>query len=166
MPTANYRNTPGGIPIPATLSIELGRLITARNEAVGYRFVSDLPFKGRGNHNLDAFESGGARRAARRSKDDGDGSVRLDLRQHHPHGGPVMMGAPCVSCHNSHPESPTKDWKVGDVRGIQEITVHQPIAANILSFKYLLLYFALAGADRHHVHRAATAPAGRASPAP
>ena len=49
------------------------------------------------------------------------------------------MGQVCVSCHNSHPDSPKRDWKVGDVRGIQEISVHQPIAANVLSFKYLLL---------------------------
>lgn len=26
----------------------------------------------------------------------------------------------CVACHNTHPESPRKDWKVGDVRGIVE----------------------------------------------
>ena len=54
------------------------------------------------------------------------------------------MGAPCVSCHNSHPESPKKDWKVGDVRGIQEVTIAQPIAANLFSFKYLFAYFVLA----------------------
>jgi class 3 adenylate cyclase len=34
---------------------------------------------------------------------------------------------------------------VGDVRGIQEISIGQPIAANVLSFKYLLAYFTLAG---------------------
>ena len=54
------------------------------------------------------------------------------------------MGPVCVSCHNTHPDSPKTDWKVGDVRGIQEISVVQPIAANVLSFKYLLVYFALA----------------------
>jgi hypothetical protein len=26
-----------------------------------------------------------------------------------------------VACHNTHPESPKTDWKVGDVRGVQEI---------------------------------------------
>ena len=31
---------------------------------------------------------------------------------------PVIMGAACVSCHNSHPESTKRDWKVGDVRGL------------------------------------------------
>ena len=57
---------------------------------------------------------------------------------------PVIMGPACVSCHNIHPESPKRDWKVGDVRGIQEVSITQPIAANIFSFKYLLAYFALA----------------------
>jgi class 3 adenylate cyclase len=146
VPTSNYRNVPGGIPIPATLSIELGKLITSRNEAVKYRFVSDLPFKGRESHNLDAFE-GGALAALRQdpktpvvqvSGSIFDSRIRM--------AGPVMMGAACVACHNSHPDSPKQDWKVGDVRGIQEISVEQPIATNLLSFKYLLIYFALAAA--------------------
>jgi class 3 adenylate cyclase len=59
---------------------------------------------------------------------------------------PVIMGATCVNCHNTHPESPKRDWKVGDVRGIQEVIVSQPIAVNLFSFKYLLIYFALIGA--------------------
>jgi class 3 adenylate cyclase len=54
------------------------------------------------------------------------------------------MGEACVNCHNSHPDSPKTDWKVGDVRAIQEISIRQPIAANILSFKYLLAYLVLA----------------------
>jgi adenylate cyclase len=57
------------------------------------------------------------------------------------------MGAACVACHNSHPESPKRDWKVGDVRGIQEIAISQPIVANIFSFKYLLAYFAFMAAS-------------------
>src|SRR5215204_834512 len=147
VPSANYRDVPGGIPIPATLSIELGKLITARSEAVKYRFVSDLPFKGRENHNLDTFETG-ALRLLRQNPNTpvvevSDSIFDSNIRM----AGPIMMGAPCVTCHNAHPDSPKKDWKVGDVRGIQEISVEQPIAANILSFKYLLLYFLLAAAS-------------------
>ena len=59
---------------------------------------------------------------------------------------PVVMGAACVDCHNAHPESPKHDWKVGDVRGIQEVIITQATASNILSFKYLLTYFALMAA--------------------
>ncbi len=67
-----------------------------------------------------------------------DGRVRLVA--------PVMMGETCVNCHNSHPESPKHDWKVGDVRGIQEVIVDQPIASNLFSFKWLIGYFGVMAA--------------------
>ena len=31
------------------------------------------------------------------------------------------MEAGCVSCHNTHPDSPKTNWKLGDVRGVLEI---------------------------------------------
>ena len=43
----NYEAVPGAIPIPATLSLELGRVIGAQQENINYRFVSDFPFKNR-----------------------------------------------------------------------------------------------------------------------
>src|SRR5690349_1272270 len=56
MVTHNYRDISGAIPIPATLSIELGKRISAQDGSVKYRFVSDMPFKGREPHPLDDFE--------------------------------------------------------------------------------------------------------------
>ena len=53
------------------------------------------------------------------------------------------MAQACVNCHNSHPESSKVDWKVGDVRGIQEVSITEPIGDNIFAFKYLLAYFVL-----------------------
>src|SRR5258707_11473853 len=52
----NYQNVPGAIPIPATLSLELGRVIGEQQSNITYRFISDYPFKGRPPHDLDAFE--------------------------------------------------------------------------------------------------------------
>lgn len=143
-PTHNYRNVPGAIPIPATLSIELGKLISAHDGTVKYRFVSDLPFKGREPHQLDAFERGAIASLRRQPGEPVvevagsvlDRSVRIAT--------PVLMGEACVGCHNVHPDSPRHDWKVGDVRGIQEISVVQPLEANILAFKHLMVYFVLA----------------------
>src|SRR5580704_6080009 len=43
----NYMDTPGAIPIPATLSIELGQVISGSQNNIVYRFISDYPFKGR-----------------------------------------------------------------------------------------------------------------------
>src|SRR6476661_7934244 len=53
----NYETIPGAIPIPATLSLELGRVISEQQRNINYRFVSDFPFiKNRTPHQLDAFE--------------------------------------------------------------------------------------------------------------
>src|SRR4029077_9371011 len=46
----NYMDVPGAIPIPATLSLELGGVISAQQSSVGYRFISDFPFQGRPSH--------------------------------------------------------------------------------------------------------------------
>jgi len=140
----DYESTPGAIPIPATLSLELGKVIGAQQSNISYRFVSDYPFKSRAPHQLDAFERDALARLRNDASENVVGastgllsdSVRLVA--------PVVMGQACVACHNSHPDSPKRDWKVGDVRGIQEVAITQPIAANLFSFKFLLTYFVLA----------------------
>jgi signal transduction histidine kinase/CheY-like chemotaxis protein len=137
----NYKDVPGAIPIPATLSLELGKVVADQQSNITYRFISDYPFNGRAPHELDAFEKNALavlradpkQTLTETSWSALSGNVRLVA--------PVMMGRSCVACHNSHPDSPKKDWKVGDVRGIQEVIVGASMAANILVFKYLLSYF-------------------------
>ena len=141
--THNYETIPGAIPIPATLSIELGRVISDQQHNITYRFVSDFPFKNRARHSLDDFETNALaslrndpnQQLTKVSSSMFNDRVRLIA--------PVVMGAVCVKCHNAHPESQKRDWKVGDVRGIQEIAISQAIPSNIFSFKYLLAYFIL-----------------------
>src|ERR1700735_592104 len=142
----NYEKIPGAIPIPATLSLELGKVISEQQHNITYRFVSDYPFANRAPHPLDQFEADALRRlrenpnqmfSADTTSLFGD-KVRLVA--------PVVMAAPCVACHNSHPESPKHDWKVGDVRGLQEVTITQPIGTDLFAFKYLLAYFVLVAA--------------------
>ena len=142
----NYEDIPGAIPIPATLSLELGRVISERQHNITYRFVSDYPFANRAAHPFDQFEKDSLRRLRENSNQvlTFDSSslfvdrVRLIA--------PVVMAAACVGCHNTHPESPKRDWKVGDVRGLQEVTITQPISGNLFAFKYLLAYFVLVAA--------------------
>ena len=146
-PARNYEDVDGGIPIPATLSIELGRVIGEKGGNIGYRFVSDNVFTGRASHQLDAFEMS-ALAAMRQSGKPGQSFTEISgslLKRKIRMAVPVIMGTSCVTCHNKHALSPKRDWKVGDVRGIQSITIEQPIAANLFSFKYLLLYLLGAG---------------------
>ena len=142
----NYQAIPGAIPIPATLSLDLGRVISEKQKNISYRFVSDYPFQNRAQHVLDDFEKNALSKLRANPNQllaDNSNSIftdRIRLIS------PILMSSPCVSCHNTHPESPKRDWKIGDVRGIQEISVAQPIALNIFSFEYLLIYFALVAA--------------------
>ncbi len=141
--THNYESIPGAIPIPATLSLELGRVISEKQNTITYRFVSDYPFRNRKPHDLDGFERDALLKLRADSKQlvtEVDESLYRDRVRLI---APVIMGQACVNCHNSHVESMKTDWRVGDVRGIQEVSIVQPFADNILSFKYLLGYFVL-----------------------
>jgi eukaryotic-like serine/threonine-protein kinase len=119
----DYIDHVGAIPLPATFTIDLGKQLAKQNESgVQVRLYSDYPFKTR--------KDGGPR-------DDFEAEALTQLRNspEHPYysfeefqGKPVLryaiarrMEATCLSCHNFHPDSRRKDWKVGDVRGVLEI---------------------------------------------
>jgi adenylate cyclase len=141
--TSKYADIPGAIPIPATLSLELGKVIGEQQANIAYRFVSDLPFKNRPIHPMDAFETQALASLRANPKQTITDVERTGFINTFRLVTPVIMGEACVKCHNTHPESPKTDWKVGDVRAIQEVTITQPFAHNIFAFKYLLAYFLL-----------------------
>lgn len=142
----NYRDVPGAIPIPATMAIELGERISEKVTNVRYGLVSDFPFKTRAERKLDAFEIGALRRL-RRTPDDKVYEVSNSLFNRRMRlATPVIMRQPCVDCHNTHPDIPKHDWKIGDVRGLQIVSVILPITSNIFAFKYILIYMAIATA--------------------
>src|SRR5690349_18524538 len=93
----NYEAIPGAIPIPATLSLELGRVISEQQHDIAYRFVSDFPFKNRVPHAFDDYEKY-ALAALRNDPDqkitDVSWSVFSDRVRLI---APVIMGAACVS---------------------------------------------------------------------
>jgi adenylate cyclase len=122
--THDYANIAGAIPLPATYLIELSKSISQQNPGMSVKLYSDYPFPWR-------KQEGGAK--------DGFEAEALQYLRQHPketftrvetfQGRPALrfaqadiMKPSCVSCHNSHPDSPKKDWKVGDVRGVLEIT--------------------------------------------
>jgi len=145
----NYRDVHGGIPIPATLSIELGALFdnAHRDGRISYQFLSDYPFAKRISPPLDAFQ----REATQAFREDpnrktysqliGNGLGRSTYRL----ATPIHMRAACVTCHNSHPDSPKRDWKVGEVRGIQEVSVRGIQVEGFGNLSSLFAYVAVVG---------------------
>jgi adenylate cyclase len=142
----DYEAIPGAIPIPSTMSLELGKVVGDQQQNINYRFVSDQPFKNRAPHVLDDFEKNALATLRAQphqviiaaSHSAFSDRVRLIA--------PVIMEQACVDCHNARSDSYKHDWKVGDVRGIQEIDIGQAIAGSAFSFKYLLAYFIFMGA--------------------
>lgn len=142
--TERYREVPGGVPIPATLSIELGEVIgqDARSDASTFAFVSDAPFRNRSRPELDPFQQ----QALRAFREDSalEEFFRVDRRLGLPDrlrfAIPVRMEAACVACHNHHPDSPVRTWKVGDVRGLQDVSVHVALGAQVGESVVLGLY--------------------------
>ncbi|OUL17514.1 adenylate/guanylate cyclase domain-containing protein [Nostoc sp. 106C] len=123
--THNYLIKEGAIPPPATYAIELGKNISKQQNGMAVRLYSDYPFPWR-------KAEGGPR-------DDFEQKALTYLRQHPEeknfsrlekkdgrslwrYGESVRMEPSCVACHNTDPNSPKRDWQVGDVRGVLAIT--------------------------------------------
>lgn len=120
--THDYHVKEGAIPLPATLSIKLGKSIREKVPGADVRLFSDLPFSFRKDGGprddfektaLDLFKQDPSRPYVRFDEVNGLWSIRYAT--------PDIMQISCVECHNNHPQSPKKDWKVGDVRGVLEV---------------------------------------------
>jgi hypothetical protein len=110
------------LPLPATFLTEVGLDVSAGESGMQVRHYSDYPFRSR--------KHGGPRDDLERQA-----LARLRANPDEPfahfetaQGRQVLryftarrMRASCVDCHNHHPDSTKRDWKVGDVRGVLEI---------------------------------------------
>jgi adenylate cyclase len=121
--THDYASRKDTIPLPATLTHDLGKRFSERSESgVQVRLYSDFPFRSRPDGGpKDDFER---EALARLRENPGQPYYRFEDFQ----GRPVLryatarrMQETCVHCHNNHPDSTRRDWKEGDVRGVLEI---------------------------------------------
>ena len=120
--THDYKSRDNALPLPATLTIELGHYLSQVDGGTQVRLYSDLPFPWReGERQLDEFQ----KQALAHLKT----NPRMPfVREEVLNGQRVLryaqadrMLSGCVTCHNQYPSSPKTDWKVGDVRGALEI---------------------------------------------
>ncbi len=139
--TAHYLEHPGGIPIPAKFSLELGQIVGNDQSTYRYRFISKFPFRGTAPHPFDAFENAALESLEKNPHQALTNVSWNGMTSRVSYVTPIVMQAGCVACHNANPDSTKHDWKVGDVRGIQELIVTEPVAYNIGDFRYLLIYF-------------------------
>jgi adenylate cyclase len=122
--THDYPKIKGAIPVPATFLMELGYHLSEKSEGMEVRSYSDYPFPWRQKEGgaRDAFEQEALkylrkypRQIFARKEDDYQGHSVFRYAE------ADILEPSCVACHNTHPDSPKTDWKVGDVRGVLEV---------------------------------------------
>lgn len=118
------------IPLPATFVHDISEIF--QNEKIGTKLhlYSKFPFPNRKDRVLDEYQKSAIEELTKNPEqpyvraylDEGKERVRVAVAD-------KMVAETCVGCHNSRPDSPFTQWKLGDVRGILEIDT--PISEDV-----------------------------------
>jgi hypothetical protein len=116
----------GDLPLPAQFVLETGRLVAKQPNGIRFRLISSWPINKR-NSPATEFE----RAALTKILDNTnlpyagvttDGRARV-FQAVYPD---KALSSQCADCHNVHPDSPKRDFKVGDVMGGMLVTIPLP----------------------------------------
>jgi methyl-accepting chemotaxis protein len=110
------------IPLPATMIHDLSVLLSKQDTTLN--LYSGYPFPNRKERRLDAFQqmawdylsNNPQGFLSQNETRDGKNIVRVAVAD-------TMASQACVDCHNASAGSPKRDWKLGDVRGVLEVTM-------------------------------------------
>jgi signal transduction histidine kinase/DNA-binding NarL/FixJ family response regulator len=141
----DYKDTPHTLPLPATLMIDFGKFLGQKESNTTLSVYSDHPFHWRvEERRLDSFQTEALTHFS-------TGATAPYVREDIRNGQSILryaqadrLQASCVACHNSHPMSPKTDWKVGDVRGVLELSaplseLNLTVATLIRNIFYLIV---------------------------
>jgi diguanylate cyclase (GGDEF)-like protein len=130
--SAEYHEIPGGIPNPATFSIELAERLSDRKQGSIVKLYSDYPFPNRRSTGgpQDDFEREALAYLRQNPYASFYRKEKLGDRLTFRYAEAVRLKPSCVACHNTLPSSPKRDWQVGEVRGVVAIT--QPLDSILL----------------------------------
>jgi len=118
----NHRNDPNAIPLPATLIHDLSEELSEAGTSL--KLYSLYPFPNRAERVNDEFANSAWQALSKNVEQtfsqvetiNNRVNVRVAVAD-------TMVSDACVSCHNTHPQTPKNDWKLGDLRGVLEINI-------------------------------------------
>ncbi len=144
------------VPLPATLVHDLGALFTD-GTSNSVQMYSNFPFPNRKERILDKFQQDALAFVLKNPK-------KIFTREDTIAGKKVFRTAipdylsanSCVNCHNFRPDTPKDTWRLGDVRGVIEVTIpledslgsaknltYSIVAFILFNFSILALYYFL-----------------------
>lgn len=140
--STDYALHPDTLPTPATFAIEVSE--AASTDDITVRMFSERPFKQRKNTAIprNAIEKEALDRLIA-----GDENYIYSDRERFIYAAPVIMvDQSCVDCHNNHPDSSYKQWKVGDMRSaiMGEIKIQRSSVSYLWVIMLVVLLIAIA----------------------
>jgi len=112
----DWRSEHGKLPLPAQMFRMGAEKVLSASDGFSYLLLSPWPINPQNRARTDAERSGLDQIA--RSSQPVYASEVLDGKRYFVAVYPdVAVGEACVRCHNKHPDSPRRDFKVGDVMG-------------------------------------------------
>jgi hypothetical protein len=120
---AEHWRQENALPLPAQFLIETGRLVEESGVGIKYRLASLWPIYVWNNAQSD-FERKGLEAVAENPERPFTGFVRIGReRFFQAVYADRAVGHACAECHNQHPNSPRRDYKLNDVMGGIVITI-------------------------------------------
>lgn len=121
MVSHDHKDKANTVPIPATFIHDIGDVL--QDKSFDLNFYSPYPFSNRQGRKMDEFGEAAwsslinqpSNAFVKSEEHNGQTTIRIAVAD-------TMSKQLCVSCHNSHPLSTKTDWKLGDLRGILEIS--------------------------------------------
>ena len=134
------------IPAPVSLSIAMEKELEKNGAESSIRVLSSFPWPWRQDRALDPFETQALAALEQAPEEPFQRLEEQDGVMVYRSAVPVFMEESCVSCHNGHSDSPKTDWEVGELRGIQSVTIPATASAGsgFSSFNNLILLLAAA----------------------
>ncbi len=127
----NHKQEQNKIPLPATMVHDLSTEFSDLSQGQKINLLSKYPFPNRASRQLDKFSEAAWNYLTQNPDSiykevsenvEGQKIIRLAIAD-------KMVSQACVDCHNSHPQTPKTDWKLGDTRGVLEVTLPVEIAS-------------------------------------
>jgi hypothetical protein len=120
---AEYWKQEDVLPLPAQFLIETGRLVGEKATGLKYRLVSLWPIYVWNAPSTD-FERKGLEAISKHPEQPFTGFVKVGRdRSFQAVYADIAIAQSCVDCHNAHPNSPRRDFKLNDVMGGIVITI-------------------------------------------
>ena len=112
----NWRDT-GKLPLPVQFMIEASRLMADNPNGIRFRLISNWAINKENMPRTDFEESGLSKIAVNPERPYKGTKTEHGIEYFQALYPDIAVSQSCVRCHNAHPQSPKKDFRVGDVMG-------------------------------------------------